>query len=127
MIDEKKIEEAKEEIFDNEFELYSYDIEYPDGNIYRMFTSDQLKRAISFGAHWVISEFLKDLWHDASEEPRMFAEVVAEAKITDSIKTYISFKKSGALFTNWEAYSRAANITRWFYIDDLLEQKGGSK
>jgi len=34
MIDEKKIEEAKEEIFDNEFELYSYDIEYPDGNIY---------------------------------------------------------------------------------------------
>ena len=127
MIDEKKIEEAKEEIFDNEFELYSYDIEYPDGNIYiyRMFTSDQLKRAISFGAHWVISEFLKDLWHDASEEPRMFAEVVAEAKITDSIKTYISFKKSGALFTNWEAYSRAANITRWLYIDDLLEQKGG--
>ena len=126
MIDEKKIEEAKEEIFDNEFELYSYDIEYPDGNIYRMFTSDQLKRAISFGAHWVISEFLKDLWHDASEEPRMFAEVVAEAKITESINTYISFKKSDALFTNWTAYSHGASITRWLYIDDLFpKQKGG--
>lgn len=45
------------------------------------------------GARWAINEFLKDLWHPVSEEPREFAEVLAEVKITESIKTYISFKR----------------------------------
>lgn len=79
------------------------------------------------GAHWVINEFLKDLWHPASEEPREFAEVLAEAKITESIKTYISFKRNDALFKNWDAYSSGANTTRWLYIDDLLPKEGGEQ
>lgn len=76
------------------------------------------------GAKWAIKEFIKDLWHPASEEPREFAEVLAEAKITESIKTYISFKRNDALFKNWDAYSSGANITRWLYIDDLFQKKG---
>lgn len=77
------------------------------------------------GAHWAINEFLKGLWHPASEEPREFAEVLAEAKITESIKTYISFNRNDALFKNWDAYSSGANITRWLYIDDLFQKEGG--
>lgn len=76
------------------------------------------------GAKWAIDEFLKDLVHPASEEPREFAEVLAEAKITESIKTYISFKRNDALFKNWDAYSSCANITRWLYIDDLFQKEG---
>ena len=72
------------------------------------------------GAKWMQEELLKSLWHTASEEPREFAEVLAEAKITESIKTYISFKRNDALFKNWNAYSSGANITRWLYIDDLF-------
>ena len=67
---------------------------------------------------------LDTLWHPASEEPREFAEVLAEAKITESIKTYISFKRNDSLFKNWDAYSSGANITQWLYIDDLLPKKG---
>ena len=78
-------------------------------------------------AKWMQEEFLKDLWHPANEEPREFAEVLAEAKITESIKTYISFKRNDALFKNWDAYSSGANITRWLYIDDLLPKEGGEK
>lgn len=77
------------------------------------------------GAKWAINEFLKNLWHPASEAPREFAEVLAEAKITESIKTYISFKRNDALFKNWDAYSSGANITRWLYIDDLFPKEGG--
>lgn len=76
------------------------------------------------GAKWMQEEFLKNLWHTASEEPREFAEVLAEAKITESIKTYISFKRNDALFKNWDAYSSGANITRWLYIDDLFPKEG---
>ena len=78
-------------------------------------------------AKWMQEEFLKDLWHLASEEPRKFAEILAEAKITESIKTYISFKRNDALFVNWDAYSSSANITRWLYIDDLLPKEGGKQ
>ena len=76
-------------------------------------------------AKWMQEEFLKNLWHPASEEPREFAEVLAEAKITESIKTYISFKRNDSLFKNWDAYSSSANITRWLYINDLFQKKGG--
>ena len=79
------------------------------------------------GARWAINEFLKDLWHPDSEEPREFAEVLAEVKITESIKTYISFKRNDALFKNWDAYSSGANITRWLYIDDLFPKEGGEQ
>lgn len=89
---------------------------------------DKLMRAIFItGAKWAINDFLKDLWHPASEEPREFAEVLAEAKITESIKTYISFTRNDALFKNWDAYSSGANITRWLYIDDLLPKEGGEQ
>lgn len=107
MIDNKKIEEAA--------------FDFNDGKL----TSDKFIRAAFIcGVKWAINEFLKDLWHHASEEPREFAEVLAEAKITESIKTYISFKRNDALFKNWDAYSSGANITRWLYIDDLFQKKG---
>ena len=79
------------------------------------------------GAKWAINEFLKNLWHPASEEPKKFKEILAEAKITESIKTYISFKRNDALFKNWDAYSSGANITRWLYVDDLFPKKGGEQ
>lgn len=106
MIDNKKIEEAIE----NYVRYSSVEDEYPgtEGNAFKA------------GTEWAINEFLKDLWHPISEEPREFAEVLAEVKITESIKTYISFKRNDALFKNWDAYCLGANITRWLYIDDLF-------
>ena len=139
MLDEKKIEEAKEEIFENEFELYSNDIEYSDGNIHRMFTSDQLKQAISFGAHWAIQEFLKGLWHDASEEPKckdkgilIRHEVLDNMAIGDYHIDYDSFILGDA-FENqddWEEFKDTGYdcVESWLCIDDLLpKQKGGEK
>lgn len=110
MIDDKKIEEAIE----NYVRYSSVEDEYPgtEGNAFKA------------GAEWAINEFLKNLWHSVSEEPREFAEVLAEVKITESIKTYISFKRNDALFKNWDAYCSGANITRWLYIDDLFPNEG---
>lgn len=107
MIDDKKINKAANKLCDYGSILSSG---------YRI---DGFKK----GAKWAINEFLKDLWHPNTEEPREFAEVLAEAKITESIKTYISFKRNDALFKNWDAYSSGANITRWLYIEDLIQRK----
>lgn len=110
MIDDKKIEDAAKQ---HSKESYISD-----------YFQACYKDAFIESAKWTINEFLKDLWHPASEYPREFAEVLAEAKITESIKTYISFKRNDALFKNWNAYSSGANITRWLYIDDLFPKEG---
>ena len=120
MIDEKKIKAAKEEIYEDRFMLNGEEVVFDNDAKEEMFYKDDIKESIGLGAKWAINELLKDLWHPSSEEPREFTEVLAEAKITESIKTYISFKKNDALFKNWDAYSSGANITRWLYIDDLF-------
>ena len=125
MIDEKKIEAAKEEIYEDRFLLNGEEIVFDNDAKEEMFYKEDIKEAIGLGAKWGINEFLKELWHPASEEPREFAEVLAEAKITERIKTYISFKRNDALFKNWDAYSSGANITRWLDIDNLFPKEGG--
>lgn len=113
MIDDRKIEEAARNYCNNRYPA-SQDAPF-------------IAEGFRHGAKWAINEFLKDLLHPVSEEPREFAEVLAEVKITESIKTYISFKRNDALFKNWDAYSSMANITRWLYIDDLFPKKGGEQ
>lgn len=127
MIDDKKIEEAANL---HRFELIASMHGSALGTPMQCFEevvdaeTELIENSFITGAKWAINEFLKDLLHPASEEPREFAEVLAEAKITESIKTYISFKRNDSLFKNWDAYSSGANITRWLYIDDLFP-KGG--
>lgn len=127
MIDDKKIESAKEEIYEDRFLFNGEEVVFNNDEKEEMFYEGDIKEAICLGAKWMQEEFLNDLWHSASEEPREFAEVLAEAKITESIKTYISFKKNDALFKNWDAYSSGANVTRWLYIDDLFKKEGGEQ
>ena len=112
MINDKKIEEAARYYCNNRYPA-SQDAPF-------------IAEWFRLGAKWAVNEFLKNLWHPASEEPREFAEVLAEAKITESINTYLSFKRNDALFKNWAAYSLGANITRWLYIDDLFQKEGGN-
>ena len=127
MIDNNKLEEAKEKIFEKHFRNQNEEFVCIDHIKEPVYLDYQIKQALELGAKWAINELLKDLWHSASEEPREFAEVLAESKITESIKTYISFKKNDALFKNWDAYSSGANITRWLYIDDLFLRVGGEQ
>lgn len=127
MIDERRIKEAFKEYNEKvEKELSKRLIRKPtSAERYANTTSRQC--AFNAGAKWMQEESLKNLWHTSSEEPREFAEVLAETKITESIKTYISFKRNDALFKNWDAYSSGANITRWLYIDDLFPKEGGEQ
>jgi hypothetical protein len=78
------------------------------------------------GARWAINEFLKDLWHPASEEPNH-----------EAIRTYIlgetEASESGILpmllrqNTNWKEFVVSHSVTNWLYVDDLLPKEGGEK
>lgn len=127
MIDKRRIEEAEEEIYEDRFLLNGEEIVFDNDAKEEMYYKEDIKEAIGLGAKWAINEFLKDLCHPASEEPKEFKEILAEAKLTESINTYLSFKRNDALFKNWAAYSSGANITRWIYVDDLFPKKGGER
>ena len=62
MIDDKKIEEAASAYGTSN----GYSVIGPDG---RISLKPELETAFEAGIHWAINEFLKNLWHDAEEEP----------------------------------------------------------
>ena len=111
MIDNKKIEDAAKQHSEESYISGYFQACYKD--------------AFMDGAKWAINEFLKDLWHPASEIPCEGKYLVVEYNVTDTIKDYLSFKRlDGYLGWNWISYCKSANVTRWLYIDDLLPKKG---
>ena len=64
-----------------------------------------------------INEFIKDLWHPASEEPEK--------------NHFVLFKTAGNSFeteyigkNDWATIVRCFKVVKWFYVDDLLPKKG---
>ena len=111
MIDNKKIEEAAKQHSEESYISDYFQACYKD--------------AFMEGAKRETNEFLKDLWHPASEIPCEGKYLVVEYNITDTIKDYLSFKRlEGYLGWNWISYCKSANVTQWLYIDDLLPKKG---
>ena len=88
------------------------------------------KSAFKNGAHWAIQEFLKDLWHDAKEEPKEWEKTILHQNkdgsfnsfnVKKEVKSYIDMDCS----TLWRHHKDFYKPIRWLYIDDLIEQKGG--
>lgn len=124
MIDDKKIEEAKDSIFNRYFLKRCEGMVCVDHISEPVYLDYQIKQAIELGAKWAINELLKDLWHPASEIPCEGKYLVVEYNVTDTIKDYLSFKRlEGYLGWNWIPYCKSSNVTKWLYIGDLLPKK----
>lgn len=127
MIDDKKIESAKEEIYEDKFLGCGEMVEaFKDEDEMEMFDKEDIKEAIGLGARWAVNELLKDLRHPASEEPNH-----------ESTRTYILGKtkasESGVLpmllrpNTNWKEFVVSHGVTHWLYVDDLFPKEGGKQ
>lgn len=97
MIDNKKIEEAS---FEETFGMYG--------------EADSLQEGFTCGAKWAINEFLKDLWHPASEEPEINREILVDGRTENKSIMLLQTK-----LNNWKKLANQ-EIKRWLYIDDLL-------
>lgn len=74
------------------------------------------------GAKWAINEFLKDLWHPASEKPERNTPYLAQLSVSplETLRSFETFSDS----RHWEQFSENS-IIRWCYIDDLLPKQKG--
>lgn len=120
MIDDKKIESAKEEIYEDRFLLNGEDVVFDDDAKEEMFYKEDIKEAIELGAKWAIKEFLKNLWHPASEEPEGYNEGIL---LRYNIGDYYSLAQVKD-FKSWKGFVENMPIDGWLYIDDLLPKEG---
>lgn len=108
MIDDNKIEEA----------AYRFATSQTHGELLALI--DGYKE----GFKDAINEFLKDLWHPASEEP-----VEDKPFLSQEIGRWRVGVNSPLIPNNeWSTQRKIRGIKRWLYVEDLLPktQKGGN-
>lgn len=111
MIDDKKIEAAKEEIYEDRFLLNGEEVVFDNDAKEEMFYKEDIK------------EFLKNLWHPASEEPEGYNEGIL---LHYNIGDYYSLVQVKD-FKSWEGFVENMPIDGWLYIDDLFPKEGGNQ
>lgn len=120
MMDNKKIEEAKDSIFNKYFLKNNEGMICVDHISEPVYLDYQVKQAIELGAKWAINEFIKDLFHPAEDIPEENRPVL------------VVYKHGGYSIVYWEAYNISGqvnywtlDITQWLYVDELFPKEGG--
>lgn len=129
MIDKRRIEEAKEEIYEDSFLLNGEEIVFDNDAKEEMFYKEDIKEAIGLGAKWAINEFQKDLWHPASEVPKKAKNLLLETpyEYGKPIYHHIKYMPNGNDACTWREWYKGAHVSRWLYIEDLLPKEGGEQ
>lgn len=123
MIDDKKIETAKEEIYEDRFLLNGEEIVFNNDEKEEMFYEGDIKEAIGLGAKWAINEFLKDLWHQTNKEPEGYDEWIL---LHYNVGNYYSLAQVKD-FKSWKGFVEKMPIDGWLYVDELFPKEGGEQ
>lgn len=130
MIDDKKTEEAARgaaDLYEQDLPIMSYNEDTEvDGQHH--FCQEFGAELFKDGAKWAINEFLKNLWHPNTEEPKKYHKCLVEVayhrplNMTDEIG-YVTSHLTDFGWNEYRFKRSDYTIKRWIYIDDLL--KGG--
>ena len=129
MIDDKKIEAAKEEIYEDRFLLNGEEIVFDNDEKEEMFYKEDIKEAIGLGAKWAINEILKDLFHPASKVPRNDnGKVLAFSKVNSNMNAMLNETACYTYKKKQEIRVREYTFTDLLFVEDLLDliKKGGN-
>ena len=136
MIDDKKIETAKEEIYEDKFLGCGEMVEaFEDEDEMEMFDKEDIKEAIGLGAEWAINELLKDLLHPASEVPRndngkilAFSKEIGYRKLYD-MNAMLDETDCYTYQDMWENEVNKYCLSDWIFVEELFNLiiKGGKQ
>lgn len=73
------------------------------------------------GAEWMQEEFLKDLWHDAKEEPEHKKPLLGHDLDGCSIYRWVGQE------ANWQDFVANSTLQKWCYISELLPSEPTSE
>lgn len=134
MIDDKKIEEAAQgtaDLYEQDLPIMSYNEDTEvDGQHH--FCQEFGAELFKDGAKWAINEFLKNLWHPSSEEPKHDKQITyvwgnGIAKTIILNEEADKFNRTPSQI--WHNICKNYKVVSWLYIDDLLpkEEDGNEK
>ena len=129
MIDDKKIEAAKEEIYEDRFLLNGEEIVFNNDEKEEMFYKEDIKEAIGLGAKWGINELLKELFHPASEVPRNDnGKILAFSKVNSNMNAMLNETACYTYQGKQEVRVIEYTFTDLAFVEDLLDliKKGGN-
>ena len=107
MIDNKKIEEAAKQHAEEIFISGYWQASYMEG--------------FMGCAKWMQEEFLKNLWHSVSEEPK-------KGRVFLYKTVFKGYGLNQIINGNeWKYIIKYQKATKWLYIDDLLPKEGGEQ
>lgn len=106
MIDDKKIEEAAKQHSEESYISDYFQACYKD--------------AFIEGAKWMQEEFLKNLYHPASEVPEIGRVIIIENHYPDGRIEFLSRMRKSTSHNPINGETQ-----KWFYIDDLFQKEGG--
>ena len=127
MIDDNKIEAAKEEIYEDRFLLNGEEIVFDNDAKEEMFYKEDIKEAIGLGAKWGINELLNGLFHPSSEVPRNDnGKVLAFSKEYGYRKLYDMNDKLDKTTCDtyqqmWEEQVNIFKLSDWIFVDELFD------
>lgn len=117
MIDKYKREKAARQISEKVVDAKGFDDSKPT---HLAFLEGHVD-GFNAGAKWAINEFIKSLWHPASEEPELCKRVVVNLKDREGQKRfYISDRDP--MFC-WQEEVKVCGFIQWLYVDDLLPKE----
>lgn len=129
MIDDKKIEEAAQgaaDLYEQDLPIMSYNEDTEvDGQHH--FCQEFGAELFKDGANWAINEFLKDLWHPASEEPRKDVSIIVETHNDKNMFYYAWNRWQDNFYPSWTDAVLCSRVSRWLYIADLFPKEGGEQ
>lgn len=123
MMDNNKIEEAKDSIFNKHFLKNNEGMICVDHISEPVYLDYQIKQAIELGARWAINEFLKNLWHPASEAPKRRCNYLL---LHYKDKEEECFEADVVDTKAWDCYIKGS-LVEYINIDDLFPKKGGEQ
>lgn len=133
MIADKKIEEAARgaaDLYEQDLPIMSYE-ENTEVDGQHHFCQEFGPELFKDGAKWAINEFLKDLWHPASEEPDVRHKTIIclykDGDIRNDDDVYVIATEHdnhlGMGEFNWDNYAEEEEIEKWCYKYDLFPKE----
>lgn len=125
MIDDKKIEEAAQgtaDLYEQDLPIMSYNEDTEvDGQHH--FCQEFGAELFKDGAKWAINEFLKNLWHPASETPKRRCNYLL---LHYKDKEEECFEADVVDTKAWDCYIKGS-LVEYINIDDLFPKEGGEQ
>lgn len=88
-----------------------------------------IEQAFKDGAAWAQKEFINSLWHDASDAPKDYTDIIyvdGDNNVWNE-NTYYADNYDDLFCKGWQSFVSSRDVVKWCYLSDILPKEGGKE